>query len=160
MLPIRSDAHTSFKNSRQPHRARNAVRWDDYRGTPRSLIVAERSPAAAVQLHIAREGLSGNDHLFRFARTTTQKEHARACGIGGLSGYTIHDHRHTAAVHLARAGMPLHLLQQQLGHANISQTMRYAQFHLSYSDVADYFDRVSESLGLQSKPTFSQAPRA
>jgi hypothetical protein len=56
--------------------------------------------------------------------------------------------------------MPLHLLQQQLGHANISQTMRYAQFHLSYSDVADYFDRVSESLGLQSKPTFSQAPRA
>jgi hypothetical protein len=44
--------------------------------------------------------------------------------------------------------MPLHLLQQQLGHANISQTMRYARFHPDYSDVARYFERVEEGLGL------------
>ena len=32
----------------------------------------------------------------------------------------------------ARSGMPLNLIQQQLGHANISQTMRYARFNPDY----------------------------
>jgi hypothetical protein len=44
--------------------------------------------------------------------------------------------------------MPLHLLQQQLGHANVEQTMRYARFHPDYGDVAEYFDRVDRRLGL------------
>ncbi|MBT6373465.1 MAG: tyrosine-type recombinase/integrase, partial [Gemmatimonadales bacterium] len=49
---------------------------------------------------------------------------------------------------LARAGMPLHLLQGQLGHKNIAMTMRYAKFHPDYADVAAYFDRVAVTLGL------------
>ncbi len=44
--------------------------------------------------------------------------------------------------------MPLHLLQGQLGHKNIAMTMRYAQFHPDYADVADYFDRVAKTFGL------------
>jgi len=46
--------------------------------------------------------------------------------------------------------MPLHLLQQQLGHANINQTMPYARFHPDYSDVGEYFDRVALRFGLSS----------
>jgi len=49
---------------------------------------------------------------------------------------------------LARAGMPLHLLQGQLGHKNIAMTMRYAQFHPDYTDVGPYFDRVTQTFGL------------
>ena len=92
--------------------------------------------------------ISGTDRLFQIPRRTIQKEHARACTLAGIHGYTIHDHRHTAAVHLARAGMPLGLLQQQLGHANITQTMKYARFHPEYSDVEGYFDQVGTELGL------------
>ena len=44
--------------------------------------------------------------------------------------------------------MPLHLLQGQLGHKNIAMTMRYAQFHPAYTDVAAYFDRVAKTFGL------------
>jgi hypothetical protein len=66
----------------------------------------------------------------------------------GIADYTIHDHRHTAAVHLAKAGMPLHLLQRQLGHKHITMTMRHAAFHPNYNDVAGYFDRVEQAFGL------------
>ena len=91
-------------------------------------------------------------------RRTVQKEHGRACGIAGIHNYTIHDHRHTAAVHLARAGLPLQLLQKQLGHATISQTMRYADFHPQYSDLGAYFEKVEESLGLRRNTTLHTTP--
>lgn len=44
--------------------------------------------------------------------------------------------------------MPLHRLQQQLGHSNVEQTMRYAKFNPEYGDVGKYFDRVGENLGM------------
>ena len=82
--------------------------------------------AAAVLAHIEESGKSGIDLIFDIPRSTIQGEHKRACKLAGIHGYTIHDHRHTAAVHLARAGMPLDLLQKQLGHTTIQMTMRYA----------------------------------
>ncbi len=106
--------------------------------------------ADALRAHIKERGLSGTDKLFEMPRRTTQKEHTRACKLAGIHGYTIHDHRHTAAVHLARAGMPLNLLMGQLGHSTIKMTMRYAAFHPDYSDVEEYFDKVGEQLGLGS----------
>ena len=114
--------------------------------------------ARALAEHIDGLGLGGTDRLFTIPRRTVQKEHRRACKIAGIHDYTIHDHRHTAAVHLARAGMPLHLLQQQLGHTRIEMTMRYAQFHPQYSDVGTYFDKVEESFGLGEIPHFSPHP--
>ena len=103
--------------------------------------------AEALREHIERHGRGKREPIFQVPRRTVQKEHDRARKRIGRSGYTIHDHRHTAAVHLARAGMPLHLLQQQLGHANVEQTMRYARFNPEYGDVAEYFDRVGADLG-------------
>ena len=104
--------------------------------------------ADALRTQVEEHQLSGTDRLFTMPRRTTQKEHSRACTQAGIHGYTIHDHRHTAAVHLARSGMPLNLLKQQLGHATIAMTMRYAAFHPDYSDVGTYFDRVAKTLGL------------
>ena|GEM_PF-2309376 len=94
--------------------------------------------------------LSGTDQLFTIPRRTVQAEHDRACRIVGITDYRVHDHRHTAAVRLARSGMPLHLLQQQLGHARIQQTMKYARFHPEYSDVREYFEAVAREFGLTS----------
>jgi hypothetical protein len=96
---------------------------------------------------IDTQDLSGTHRLFDFARRTVQAEHRRACRIAGIHAYTIHDHRHTAAVHWAKAGTPLQLIQRQLGHANISQTMQYAEFHPDYSDYGTYFSRVARTLG-------------
>src|SRR3989441_6571674 len=65
--------------------------------------------------------------------------------------------RHTAAVYLAPAGMPLPQLAQQLGHATIAMTMRYARFHADYTDVGRYFDRVARALGRESAPARVQS---
>lgn len=113
----------------------------------RTVFVPEWA-AEAVEEHIREHDLSGTDPVFFIERRTVQAEHTRACKLAGIPDYTIHDHRHTAAVHLARAGMPLHLLQQQLGHKNIEMTMKYSRFHPDYSDVAGYFERVGTRLGL------------
>lgn len=104
--------------------------------------------------------MSGTNRLFTIPRGTVREEHRRACKIAGIPLYTMHDHRHTAAVHLARAGMPLHLLQQQLGHANIAMTMRYARFHPEYGDVGKYFERVGETFGVSGSKTCSSRVRA
>ncbi len=104
--------------------------------------------AEAVGDHIEANGAAGTDPVFTIPRRSVQAEHKRACKLAGIHDYTIHDHKHTAAVALARAGMPLNLLQRQLGHKHITMTMRYAQFHPDYSDAAIYFDRVGERFGV------------
>lgn len=127
-------------------------------GEARALIEDAKSPAGvravfipewvaeALRVHLGASGASGTDPLFRIPREIARAEHDRACKIAGIAAYTMHDHRHTAAVHLARAGMPLHLLQQQLGHSTIAMTMRYARFHPDYGDVGRYFERVAAEL--------------
>jgi integrase len=104
--------------------------------------------ALALKIHVSEHGLTGTGRPFSIRRRSVQAEHTRTCKLVGIEGYTIHDHRHTAAVHLARAGMPLGLLKNQLGHKTIQMTMRYAQFHPDYSDVGKYFAQVEESFGL------------
>ncbi len=104
--------------------------------------------AEAVRSHADESVVSGRDLIFTIPRRTVQAEHSRACNLAGIFDYTIHDHKHTAAVALARAGIPLNLLQRQLGHKHIAMTMRYAQFHPDYSDTSIYFDRVGAKFGL------------
>lgn len=101
-----------------------------------------------LEAHLEATGRRGTDRVFQIPRRTVQMEHGRACGLVGIHDYTIHDHRHTAAVHLARAGAPLPLIQQQLGHARIEQTMRYAQFSPDYGDIGKAFNRVADALGV------------
>ena len=53
----------------------------------------------------------------------------------GLRGLRFHDLRHTFASRLAQAGVPLPAIQQLLGHASITMTMRYA--HMAPSSGAE-----------------------
>ena len=116
--------------------------------------------ANSVRDHIEEHGLAGRDRLFAIPRRTVQKEHGRACTIAGIHEYTLHDHRHTFAVAAARACMPLNLVQQQLGHARIDMTMRYARFHPAYSDVSPYFEVMGQSWGTVRGTAEEQAEQA
>jgi integrase len=83
-------------------------------------------------------------------RRKIQDEHNRACSRAGIDDFRLHDLRHHYAVTMARAGMPLGTLQQQLGHETVAMTMKYASFAPSYSDVAPYSDAVATEYGYAS----------
>ncbi|TMV85537.1 hypothetical protein FGG78_20735 [Thioclava sp. BHET1] len=67
---------------------------------------------------------------------------AAATQAAGLDDVTPHTLRHTAAVHMAAAGVPMEKISQYLGHSNTATTERvYARFapdHLR--DAADALD--------------------
>jgi len=75
-----------------------------------------------------------------------------------LDDVRFHDLRHTYAVHCAKAGMPLGELQQRLGHATITMTMRYAVYQPPVASV--HYDRALSDMGLDglSVPTLLPTP--
>lgn len=125
------------------------IRESKTRAGEREIFVPEWA-AAALRDHIEQHGRSGRDSVFQISRRTVQREHRRACEEAEIFDYTIHDHRHTAAVALARVGTPMPRIRDHLGHENIERTMRYAEFHPEYGDVRPYFEKMGRRLGFAS----------
>ncbi len=78
---------------------------------------------------------------------------------GWVDDVRFHDLRHTYAVHCAKAGMPLGELQQRLGHATITMTMRYAVYQPPVASV--HYDRALTDMGLDDRgilPPLHQHP--
>ncbi len=74
------------------------------------------------------------------------RRHLKRAGIT-KARVTIHSLRHAYATHLLEAGVPLTVLQQQLGHRNIRTTLRYV--HLSKPalvDSARIIDKLMEAI--------------
>lgn len=72
-----------------------------------------------------------------------RKGFSNACDRAALDGVTLHTLRHTAAVHMAEAGIPMSQISQYLGHSNSQITERvYARFAPSAmqgaADVLDF----------------------
>ena len=73
------------------------------------------------------ENLGEEDRVFgTITAETLRPDFEAARRVAGLEDVWFHDLKHTYAVHCAKAGMPLGELQQRLGHASITMTMRYA----------------------------------
>lgn len=73
--------------------------------------------------------------------TTAQKTYQaakRTAGIEKTGG--IHSLRHAYATHQLEAGLPVHLLQYQLGHSNIQSTLRYVHWAPSSRQGKDTVD--------------------
>ena len=64
---------------------------------------------------------------------TDAKRRARITKVGGIHGL-----RHAYATHQLEAGLPIHRLQQQLGHRSLSSTLRYVHW------IADYREGKEE----------------
>jgi integrase len=77
----------------------------------------------------------GSDHVFagepKIGKTGNPFHDVRtsfenACRRAGIEGFRFHDLRHTAASHLAMAGVPLRTVGEILGHKTAAMTERYA----------------------------------
>ena len=73
----------------------------------------------------------------------------QAAGIQKVGG--IHGLRHAYATHQLEAGLPVHLLQHQLGHNNIQSTLRYVHWTPGYregkADTTDLIARLGVDHG-------------
>lgn len=90
-----------------------------------------------------------SDHVVEWAGGPVKcirKGFLRATGNAGLSGVTIHTLRHSAAVHMVEAGVPMEEVSQYLGHSNVAITASvYARFsprHLSKAAEALEFGKI------------------
>lgn len=70
----------------------------------------------------------------------------------GLRPFTWHTLRHTFASHLAMRNVPLHVVQQLLGHSTINVTMRYA--HVAPSMLRSAIDALNPKMNYAA--TFGQ----
>lgn len=73
---------------------------------------------------------------------TRTKNRCKKAGVS-LNGYRFHDNRHTAATRLVRATGNLKMVQQLLGHSDLSTAGRYA--HVTTDDLRKGMDAVSPS---------------
>lgn len=80
-----------------------------------------------------------------------RKGFQNACERAKLEGVTIHTLRHSAAVHMVSAGVPMQKVSQYLGHSNTAITERvYARYAPSHmQDAADVlnFTQIKKARG-------------
>ncbi len=69
-----------------------------------------------------------------------------AVARAGLPAIRLHDARHTAATMLLRAGVPVKVVAQRLGHADVAVTMRVYQ-HVTAQDDRSAADATGRALG-------------
>lgn len=106
---------------------------------PLALVLAE---------HLTRCPCGPNDLLFATPFNDYRRARrvfARASRTAELRSVTIHDLRHTFAVHAAQAGVPIPRIQKLLGHATVAMAMRYMQ-HAPEAYFAEDAAKVAGSL--------------
>ncbi len=98
--------------------------------------------------HVTRYPIGPNDLVFdspfndyRAAR----RVFSRACRLAGLRSVTLHDLRHTFAVHAAQSGVPIPRIQKLLGHSTVAMAMRYMK-HAPEAYFAEDAAKVAGSL--------------
>jgi integrase len=67
----------------------------------------------------------------------------KAIEASGVKEFRFQDLRHTFASRLVQAGVPIKVVQELLGHANVATTMRYA--HLAPADLRRAVDILAPS---------------
>jgi integrase len=77
--------------------------------------------------------------FLKAGRAWRQSEQKRpmdeACKTAEIEGVTFHTLRHTYASLAREAGMPLDVLKDQLGHADLRMTMRYAKIGMTHQQT-------------------------
>jgi hypothetical protein len=74
-----------------------------------------------------------------------------AVSRAGLSAIRLHDARHTAATVMLRAGIPVKVVSQRLGHSDVAVTMRVYQ-HVTAQDDRAAADALSCKIRDQPAP--------
>ena len=110
-------------------------------GTRRTLPIND-GLKGDIGAYIAMKALNKDDKLFTFTRQTAHTIVRNAVISTGIEKERAHPHvfRHSFAVHCILSGVPIVVLQQWLGHANINNTLIYLQ--VLGRDTRQFYDGV------------------
>jgi integrase len=98
--------------------------------------------------HVTRFPIGPSDLLFSGPFSdyrAARRVFSRACRTAELHKVTLHDLRHTFAVHAAQSGVPIPRIQKLLGHSTVAMAMRYMK-HAPEAYFEEDAARVAGSL--------------
>lgn len=102
---------------------------------------------AELRGHIAEHRLAGSQPLFEmFARGDLEGTHRRAAAAIKRPELTLKDLRHVAAIAWVKAGVHIRLVQRWLGHASLSQTMKYTDYEPDADAASAMAERAADTL--------------
>lgn len=131
-----------------------SLRWSDVDMKTRTIYLGDTKNGESRHVPISNRlctllsGLPrrlGSDHVFtgepRIGKTGKPFHDVRtsfenACRQAGVEGFRFHDLRHTAASHMAMAGVPLRTIGEILGHKTAAMTERYAHLTPEHKKMA------------------------
>ena len=125
-----------------------SLKWEQIRNGFIYLTETKSGKAREIPINdqlaeVIREVRRGNHlkspHVFCDSRGRrfyeVKRSFASACRRAGIEAFRFHDLRHTFASHLVMKGIGLKAVQELLGHADMTMTMRYA--HLSQGHLQE-----------------------
>lgn len=112
-------------------------------------VPVEVAQLLAKSLRLAE--LAPSAHVFETNYQAARKAWQRVCASADVYGATIHDARHTYAVHAVQSGIPEARLQRLLGHSHPGTTRRYAM-HAPEQFLDDDADRVARHMSVAEPP--------
>lgn len=129
--------------------------WEKIEGPPKSGRIREvpiaSDLAAALEAHRRR----GHQYVFAHLGGKSLSRHnlvtivARACRKAGLREVGPHVFRHTFGSHLIMRGVPLKVVQELLGHADVRMTLRYAHLApVAHRDAVEVLARPHDQRSL------------
>lgn len=134
------------------------LRWRDVDGEAQRILVGGRQPGSARRLVPMPDRLAleleswrrravfdaGEDLVFGHPelgtpldRTKVTRRFQAASAAAGTRVIRFHDLRHTFAITLAAAGVPLRTISEYLGHADLQTTRIYAHYARSSREVEE-----------------------
>lgn len=124
-------------------------------GTPKSRRSSRAVPmadrvAAELERHFQRSGYTADDDLVLchpetgtpFDASKMRKRFKAAVARAGVREVRFHDLRHTYGTAMAGAGAPLRSLMEWMGHADLSTTLRYADYSPQQAQGAAFAERA------------------
>jgi integrase len=125
----------------------------------RPLKRASRARELSIPLHVAslisnvleKRDRAPSTLVFDTNYQAARKAWQRICEAAEIHGATMHDARHTFAVHAVQDGIPEARLQKLLGHSHAGTTRRYAM-HAPEQFLDDDADRVARHMGIADAP--------